>query len=315
VVGSVNAADGTSISAWYGDTQLAATNVSGGSYSLFIEKEMCVSPSDTSVSTPNSVQTPPPAPPTKVDGGFVMVLGQDFKIAGEIAFKIGQYVAEQTATVNTSIGELQLLDLYATSTNSEVPYTAQTGFEGVTSPPTVIAGRAYIDGNYAPDGTLITAWIGGEEIIEFRTNVVNNPVAIVPTELISKLETLIPPPSPLPTPCPQYLDCGQQYYSGKLVNDIDVIWNDGSDGGTQIWRFYSTDPAWRLANNMSEVDCYYPNDTDGNPIQERGVCTSGSWTKAKTSISFDKQANGLESNGKFFEGWNVATRLEWPVQN
>ena len=44
VLGSVNAADGTSISAWYGDTQLASTNASGGSYPvLLIEDGNCVS--------------------------------------------------------------------------------------------------------------------------------------------------------------------------------------------------------------------------------------------------------------------------------
>ena len=129
-----------------------------------------------------------------------MVLGDDKQgnlgIGGEISFKIGQYVAEQTVTINTGIGELQLLDLYATSTNSEVPYTAQTGYGSSGGPSNVIAGRAYIDGNYAPDGTVVTAWIGGEEVIEFRTTVINNPTAVVPTELVSKLGTLVTPPSP-----------------------------------------------------------------------------------------------------------------------
>jgi len=281
VVGSVNAADGTSISAWDGDTQIATTSVAGGSYTLIIEKEQCVS---TSVSTGTNSKV---APPTKFEGGSVMFLAQDFKITGEIAFKIGQYVAEQTVTLHTfGAGEMQLLDLYATSMDSEVPYTEQTGYEGrVTSPPNVIAGRAYIDGEYAPDGTVVTAWIGGEEIVEFRTTVINNPVALVPTELVSILETLIPPPSPLPTPCPKYMDCGQQYYSGRLSDDIEVIWDSTN------WKFYSPDPAWRLANNYSEV------------------ISSSCWINAKTYINFDKQANGLEGV-TLFEGWNSGGCLE-----
>jgi len=44
VLGRVNAADGTSISAWYGDTQLTSKNASGGSYPvLLIEDGKCVS--------------------------------------------------------------------------------------------------------------------------------------------------------------------------------------------------------------------------------------------------------------------------------
>ena len=152
-----------------------------------------------------------------------MLIGSSFQIEGEISFKIGQYLAEQTVTVNIGIGELRLLDIYATSTNSEVPHTAQTGSGRGGHPPNVIAGRAFIDGNYAPDGTIVTAWIGGDEIVEARTTVINNPIAVVPTELVSKLETPMSPPSPLPTPCPKYLNCGQQYYSGRLSDDIDMI--------------------------------------------------------------------------------------------
>jgi len=239
-----------------------------------------------------------------------MLIGGSFQIEGEIAFKIGPYVAEQTVTLGGA-GHMQLTDLYATSIDSNLPYTAQTGSGGGGNPPNVIAGRAYIDGNYASDGTVVTAWIGDEEIVEARTTVINNPVALVPTELVSKLETLIPPPSPLPTPCPQYLDCGQQYYSGKLVDDIDVIWSDAT--GTKGWQFYSTDPAWRLANNIPEDFCNYLTDEGFNPFRGDGTCYVGNWIKAKTSISLDKQANGLESL-TLVEGWNFG-RLEWPVQN
>jgi len=234
--------------------------------------------------TPTSVPTPTPAPPTKFEGGFVMQIGGSFQIEGEIAFKIGPYVAEQTVTLG-GVGHMQLTDLYATSIDSNLPYTAQTGSGGGGNPPNVIAGRVFIDGNYAPDGTIVTAWIGGEEIVEARTTVVNNPVALVPTELVSKLETYISPPSPLPTPCPQYLDCGQQYYSGRLSDDIEVIWD------VQNWKFYSPDPAWRLANNYSEAIS--------------GSC----WINAKTYINFDKQANGLEGVS-LFEGWNSGGCLE-----
>jgi hypothetical protein len=256
-----------------------------------------------------------PTPPTKFEGGFVMLRGGTFRISGEISFKIGQYVAEQTVTVNTGIGQLQLLDLYAISTNSEVPYTAQTGYEGGVSPPNVIAGRAYIDGEYAPDGTLITAWIGGEEIIEYRTTVVNNPVALVPTELVSKLETLIPPPSPLPTPCPKYMNCGTQYYSGTLSDGIEVIWDTFQDESERrIWWFYSPDPAWRLANNLPENFCDVVQSGGSKPFSGNKTCHFGGYINAKTNISFDTQANGLERL-ELVEGWNSGSRLEWPVQN
>ena len=55
VVGSVNASDGTSISAWHGDRQLAYTSASGGSYSLIIEDGLC------SIDTPNPVPVPTPS--------------------------------------------------------------------------------------------------------------------------------------------------------------------------------------------------------------------------------------------------------------
>ena len=61
-------------------------------------------------------------------------------------------------------------------------------------PPHIIAGRAYINGGYAPDGTVVTAWIGGEEIVEARTTVINNPVALVPTGIkagVSKSPCLV----------------------------------------------------------------------------------------------------------------------------
>ena len=242
-----------------------------------------------------------------------MLIDGSFQIEGEIAFKIGQYVAEQTVTLGGA-GHMQLADLYATSIEFNLPYTAQASSGSGSYPPNAIAGRAYIDGNYAPDGTVVTAWIGGEEIVEARTTVVNNPVAIVPTALVSELEALIPPPSPLPTPCPEYLDCGKQYYSGQLADDIDVIWNDSFNTGTGIWRSYSTDPAWRLANNIPEDFCSYLTEGGFNPFQENGKCYAGNWTKAKTSFSFDKQANGSESL-TLFEGWNISARLQWPVQN
>jgi hypothetical protein len=258
-----------------------------------------------------------------------MLIGGSFKIEGEVAFKIGQYVAEQTVTLGGP-GHMQLADLYATSTDFEVPYTTLTSSDtGPPAPPNVIAGRAYIDGNYAPDGTVVTAWIGGEEIVEARTTVVNNPVAVVPTELVSKLETLIPPPSPLPTPCPKYLGCGEQYYSGRPFDDIDVIWSHSS--GAKTWWFYSTDPAWILANNLPAHFCDYIyegtkpfNDMwagwhePGYDVSS-GVCAVGPWIKVKTNVLLPRSTGltwGTEGWGErnYFEGWNVSS-LIWPKAN
>jgi hypothetical protein len=221
---------------------------------------------------------------------------------------------------------MQLLDLYATSTNSEVPYTAQTGSGcGAGIPPYVLAGRAYIGGHYAPDGTVVTAWIGGEEIIEFRTTVVNNPTPLAEPKLLSILQTEIPPPSPLPTPCPGYIDCKQTYYGGRLADEIKSIMR--FDNVLLTWWFYSPDPVWELAHNLPPDMCNYVV-TDNiyarfyMPFRVMDSCSFGgnhvfgNHYNMKRDVLIRTSTLGTNRDDviEFGEGWNPAIDwLSWDV--
>jgi hypothetical protein len=271
-----------------------------------------------------------------------MLLSTGFNISGDIQFKIGGYVASQTMSYSNS-SEMILLDLYADSSQSKVTIDSypksEVGRRSESMVPTVIAGRAYIDGNYAPDGTVVTAWTNGEEIVETRTTVVNNPTPLAEPKLLSILQTEIPPTSPLPTPCPGYLDCKQTYYGGgRLADEIKSIMR--FDPHTRNWWFYSPDPVWELAHNLPPDMCNYfvesdqlhvpfrhysfphpaPDNArtwDGRKWAFRDSCSFGdlTWTNMKRDVIVDTSTIGtytyrdVVKKYHFLEGWN--THLDW----
>ena len=164
---------------------------------------MLTCPPDDSPDMPPDTLVPTPtlSPPTKYQGGFVMFLNYGYEIYGDVQLRVGGYLADQTAKyTHGQMSEMILMDVYADSSHPKVNPTDAIPFMGhvADSPPSVIAGRAYIDGKYAPDGTIVTAWANGEEIVDARTTVVNNPAPMTESKLLRILQAEIPQPSPLP---------------------------------------------------------------------------------------------------------------------
>ena len=146
--------------------------------------------------------------------------------------------------------------------------------------PWVLAGRAYIDGQVAPDGTWVTAWSDGVQIPGAAVQVNNNPTPKVPPGLEELLNRTRAQQIPAPTPCPW---C-EEPYQGPLKDAPVTILNSWKEGNQPIgeteavgentrWGFYSSLPEWRLANDLpkSESSCYgewilFGGDTMINPL-------------------------------------------------
>ena len=161
VLGSVNAADGTSISAWYGDTQLAAKNVTGGSYPvILIEDSKCVSITATSVPTPTA--TPEP--------GYALYINNTRVYSGDISIAVPYGTADlhQLADSDNTYRKNSWVNLSVTPTDSESVVRLLGGFQSTSG----TSGSIYMDN---------TKWVT---------------ISITPPVL----PTLVPTPTIIPTP-------------------------------------------------------------------------------------------------------------------
>jgi len=265
-------------------------------------------PTPTPVPTPMPTNTPSPTatplPPSKFEGGFVMMLDSGLT-SSVITFKINGIPTRETFA-NWYFGKMVLMDLHSDRSDTTMRDTTLSGRSDSSVPPGVVAGRAYIDGAHAPDGSVVTAWVGGEEIIEARTTVTNNPQPISLPKLVERLGRSVRPENP----CTVKYKCeGRRSYNvggGKVSDYIDSLWwYDRSEDGTFMWQFYSTDPAWRLANNITLDRC------------DNTYCLAN-WVSVNRNLrlysenEFSYSGSGSTLTNMDGNGWNSGSSIGWP---
>jgi hypothetical protein len=210
LVGSINVADGTSISAWYEGTLLADTTASGGTYSIVIDQgEGCVSTTATSVPTPTA--TPEP--------GYALYINNTRVYSGDISIAVPYGTADlhQLADSDNTYRKNSWVNLSVTPTNSESVVRLLGGFQSTSG----TSGSIYMDN---------TKWV---------TISITPPVlpTLVPTPTIIPTPTLPPSPTPTLSPTPSTsqaggncsytlgIDQGYSSFSGLVIRfKIGAMW-------------------------------------------------------------------------------------------